>query len=174
MVIRVECATMKGALSCRAGANEVRYYLSGIFIDTDGSIVSTDGAMMFVGKITGEPPAESRVIRVTGTPPLTFEYAEIDDDRIHFWKAGLLLCDVPIETIEGNYPHWQRIANGYTNGECKAFGISGKYLRVIGKIAKPFCDRVLLEPAEDNVSVMRWTFGDKDEKANVYLMPLRV
>ena len=171
-MIRIEYATMQAALACRAANNDVRYYLKGILIDTDGNVVSTNGQIMFIGKVADYAPSEQMLFHVTLKPPAKYDHVMIDGNRALFW-VGEDFVDIRLEPIDGQYPQWQRLVNSYKNGECKAFGLNGKYLRLIGKIAKPFGDCALLEPAEDTISLIRWTMKKSDEKAHVYLMPCR-
>ena len=177
-MIRIEYATMQAALACRAANNDVRYYLNGVLIDTDGNVVSTNGQIMFVGKVTGNAPTEKMLFRVPLKPPAKYDYVLIIGEIAQFWVSDTFVT-VALEPIDGQYPQWQRLVNSYKNGECKAFGLNGKYLRLIGKIAKPFGDCAMLEPAEDSISMMRWTLQRVSdattiaEKAHVYLMPCR-
>ena len=163
---------MHAALACRADKNEIRHYFTGILIDTDGNVVSTNGHALFVGKVTEDAPTEQILFRVPLKLPAKYDHVLINGNVIQVWQ-GETFITVPLEPIGEYYPDWQRLMNSYKNGECKAFGLNGKYLRLIGKIAKQFGDCALLEPAEDSISLMRWTMKKGDEQAHVYLMPCR-
>ena len=178
-MIRINFATMQAALACRAGKSEVRYYFNGILIDTAGNVVSTDGAVMCVGTVVGDPPEENMLFRVPLKPPAKYDHVIITENEAMFW-TGEQFVTLPLEPIDARFPTWERLVNSFKSDDCVAVGLNGKYLRLIGKIAKPFGDCSLLETGVDNTSMMRWTFQRVEdattiaEKLYVYLMPCRI
>lgn len=176
-MIRIEYATMQAALACRADRAEIRKYFNGVLIDTAGNIVSTNGHVMFVGKVTGDAPSAAMLFSMFLKPPAKYDFATVEADHVKFWSKDQFVT-VPIEPLN-NFPQWERLVKSFKNDTTAVLGLNGKYLRLIGKIAKWFGDTALLETGLDNVSVMRWTLKRVEDKktfesAHVYLMPCRV
>ena len=177
-MIRIDYATMQAALLC-AAKNDVRYYLKGVLIDTDGTVVSTDGAIMFTGRSSKAVPLKPLLFTFPLKPPAKYDHVIIDRDTMTAKfvndEGGSVL---PIEVIDHLYHDHKRLTGKFSHGSGGSVGISAKYLTLMGKIGKLFSGYALLEIGTDAVSMMRWKLyqgveGHPVEHAQIYLMPCK-
>ena len=178
-MIRIDYATMQAALQCVA-KNDARYYLKGVLIDTDGTVVATDGAIMFVGKSSHAVPLGQMLFKFPIKPPAKYDHVLVDHDTMTAkFITGESSTILPIESIDGKFPDYKRLVNSFTHGEDGNVGLNAKYLTLMGKIGKLFNGCALLELGVDATSMMRWKiyqgkYGEPVESAQVYLMPCRM
>ncbi len=136
-LIRVEKAHLLSALKFQA-KNDPRYYLCGVYFDSDGSLVSTDGHRIFVGKHSGI--AESTILKFIGHIPKRFEYANIDikNELINYYDDNGVRLDVGIiSVVDGRYPDWRRVINKPPT-RVSEIGFNGDYVSDVFHIAKLF------------------------------------
>lgn len=84
-VIEFPAHVLRGAAVC-AAKNDVRYYLNGIHISTDGSVVGTDGHILFKGWYAHPDEsnyriAENTLLQFTDAIPLSAETVELTFQR---------------------------------------------------------------------------------------------
>lgn len=126
--ITVPTAVLKAALIC-ASTEEVRYYLNGVYVDPKGLLVSTNGHVMFCGKIdlTDVAPFDGWIIpreaikrAVTGYKDSTIEISPT--------RVG----DIATQPVDGTYPDWRRVLPDETSGEVAQF--NPDYIADVGKM----------------------------------------
>ncbi|HDT4814104.1 TPA: hypothetical protein QHO54_001063 [Klebsiella aerogenes] len=170
-MITVNRAEYLSALTC-AGVKYVRYYLNGLFFDSEGFIVGTDGHRLFCGKAVTE--GESVIINVKAKPPTKFNHVVIDTEKRSATfiddKAQEVLIS-PIEIIDGRYPDWRRVSH-FKPGKVEAIGLHLPYLADAAKCSKYFDKKAngVLE-TQDSAGATRIRIG---KEAYMLIMPVRM
>lgn len=164
----VNYAAFQTATSCR-GKNDTRHYCNAIHLDSDGFIVSTDGAILFCGKAESKSD-ESITVAVLGKGPSKFDYVEISttEAKFYFEKTGLL-STLPVRFVECRYPDWRRVTR-FTEGAVNAISLRGDHLHTVVKAGKFYnkkATKIEFQSAHDAVKV---SLSDSDF---IVLMPVR-
>ena len=169
-MIKINRAEFLSALLC-AATRDVRYYLNGVCVDSEGFVVATDGHRMFVGKATTDQ--ETVIFSLKGKVPAKFDHVVIytDDKSAVFVDKN---CDAvqttPIEVIDGRFPDWRRVSS-YKEGKISAIGLDLQYLNDAAKAAKYFGKRRARIDMQDAGSAVHIQLADG---AFMIVMPTRL
>ena len=169
-MIKINRAEFLSAMLC-AAVKDVRYYLNGICIDSEGFIVATDGHRMFVGK--AETTQETVIINIKGKAPTKFETVTLDtsENNASFYnKNGELIQTCPLEVIDGRFPDWRRVSN-YKEGKISAIGLNLSYLNDAAKAAKFFGKENAKIKTQDSASAVH---VELSEDAYMVIMSCRI
>jgi len=177
MIIKVEKRQLLSAQLFRA-YQDVRYYLNGLFFDKDGTLASTDGHRLFVGKYEGRMK-KGVIISIMNKVPTRFSYAEINTkEGLIFYKSedGENLSVGLIEVIDGRFPDYKRIIPKIKAEEhTSVIGFNTEYLSdvlKVGKIINPKYPSVKILMPMDSTSPAVFEFWNKEALAVV--MPMRL
>lgn len=160
-----------GAKICKA-KNNVRYYLNGFYVDSEGFIVATDGHRLFCDKVKTDT-TEGFIFDVKGKEPTKFSYAEISTEtkNISFYTAQeVLLATLPLEIVDGRFPDWRRVAR-VEAGKVEAIGFTMPYLADAAKVAKFYKKDIAKFEFQDSSRGCKVHFS---ETAFMVIMPARV
>ncbi|KXJ01505.1 hypothetical protein AN414_04205 [Serratia marcescens] len=138
MQITVKAAHFLAAFKTMA-TKDVRYYLNGMFFDAkDKKLIATDDHRMFVGEHSGVQ--DSVIVSFKGKPPARFDFAEIDTDSGHAlcYLKGDIVGLLPCNIVDGRYPDWRRLAEGFKAEKTDAIGFNADYVKDALTLAKLF------------------------------------
>lgn len=171
--------------------NDVRYYLNGFHLRTDGTIEATDGHILYQGKYTDHCElTEPMVITIDGKIPasadtVTFNFEEGARQGQCRTNKGKLFA---VDLIDGKFPDCDRVIPGeraiYTNG----LAMDPAQLIRIGQIAgtkEGQASLVMTHGTEHESALFTFGMGIKDKKPvplkdpyaasfKAVLMPVRV
>ena len=128
--IAVPAAMLRAALIC-ASTEETRYYLRGIYVDSKGFLVTTDGHRAFVGRIdlADAAPFDGWTIPMDAAKRALIGYKptmiEISPTR-----CGDIACT----PVDGVYPDWRRSVPTELSGVVAQYNPA--YLADMGKIGE--------------------------------------
>lgn len=169
-MIKIKRAEFLSALLCKA-TNDVRYYLNGLCVDSEGFIVATDGHRMFIGK--AETDQSTFIFSLKVKPPTKFEYVIVEKDskQITFFdKHNSSIQSCSIDIIDGRFPDWRRVSD-YKEVKISAIGLNIHYLNDAAKAAKYFGKDIALIKLQDSASAVHIELS-KD--AFMVIMPARI
>jgi len=140
--ITIEASFVRAASACRA-RSDVRTYLNGIFLDSDGAIVGTNGHVLFVTKGDHKPPKNGVIIDLKGKIPA--KATRIDLMPLSDGVYGLAKCYsenlhksanklIPFEIIEGNYADYKIAMPDGPPQEASEIGFNPKYFSLAEKV----------------------------------------
>lgn len=138
MTVLVSYAAYVGATTAVAKKDH-RLYLEGIFIDSGGYLVATDGHRLFCSAI--EPGHGPHIVCVKGKAPARFHHARLDVEArsVSFFDQDCVqLASLPLSVISANYPDWKRAADGFPVVAVEAIGLDLTYMADAAKIAKAY------------------------------------
>ena len=172
---------LKAALVC-ASSEETRYYLRGVHLSTSGHMVTTDGARMFVARLTERPAADVIVPYTDVVAALKLAGAratEIDIDL-----AANRIGQISFTPVDGTFPDWRRVVpTGLETPSAKDpsdnaahVHFDHRYVGDFAKMAAILCGkattaRSVLHPVSASHPALV-TFGDRADCFGV-LMPVR-
>lgn len=182
MKLTVSAKHLKSAMMCKA-KNDVRWYLTGVLFHSDGSLIGTNGHVMFVGEHSSKIDKDV-IIGFNCNLPAKFSYAEIDiidgceDGIVKFYDslvASKVIASGMVVVIDGKFPDYKRIAKA----ERKAtdhIGFNGGYLSLVGKISSLFSrySTVDLGLNGENGCAFCDMYDPEGSKAAIYVMPVRL
>lgn len=169
-MIKINRAEFLSALLC-AATKDVRYYLNGVCIDSEGFIVATDGHRMFVGKATTDQ--ETVIFSLKGKAPAKFDHVVINTESKSAVFAdinGDAVQTTPVDIIDGRFPDWRRVSD-YKEGKVSAIGLDLQYLSDAAKAAKYFGKRHARIDMQDAASAVHIRLADG---AFMVVMPTRL
>lgn len=168
-MFKVSYPAFQSAIICR-GKNDARHYINAFYLDAEGFIVATDGAILFSGKIETEA-SESIIVDVIGKSPSKFDYAEIDSTSAKFYsgKTGFLSA-LPVRLVDGRYPDWRRVTK-FTEGQISAIGFTSSYLNALEKAGKFYGKKAVKLEFQSATDSCRIALSDTDF---IVLMPARI
>ena len=130
-IITVPTAMLKAALIC-ASTEQARYYLNGVYVDTKGFLVSTDGHRAFVGRIDLGDCADAFDGWIIPRDAIKQALAGYKGDAIEITqtRVGVVSC----KPIDATYPDWRRVVPSDLSGETAQF--QPGYIADMGKIGE--------------------------------------
>jgi len=135
--ILVRAAAFRGAHECKA-KDDVRYYLNGVMLDTDGMVVATDGSVMF--KARGGFNTDSPIIiNVAYKIPAKTTECRF---RILNKEEGILDCLQGVEVIKklhfsiinGKYPDYNKIGKDVEEKDVSEIGLNPKFVKLVSDV----------------------------------------
>lgn len=140
MKVEIDAKLVRAAMAC-AGKRDVRYYINGVYLATNGDIVGTNGHVMFKGQYDiedQEPLKKGVILKIHGTIPagakkVTFD---IPEDGV---TRGFCFTDNDkaflFDIIDGKYPAYEKVIpkpnrKSFTN----TIGIQPQYFSLIEKV----------------------------------------
>lgn len=169
-MIKINKPEFLSALLC-AAKNDVRYYLNGVCVDSEGFVVASDGHRMFVGSASTDQ--ETTIFSLRGKAPVKFDHVCIDTQNktaVFADANGDAVQMTPVDIIDGRFPDWRRVSN-YKEGKVSAIGLDLQYLSDAAKAAKYFGKRHARIDMQDAASAVHIRLSDN---AFMVVMPTRL
>jgi len=128
-IVTIPTAVLKAALIC-ASTEQARYYINGVYIDSKGYVVSTDGHRLFCAKIdVSDIPAFDGWIIPSDAVKRAVTGNKFETVTVTPTQCG----DVACRPIDGTFPEWRRVLPaGDLSGETAQFNPA--YIADMGKI----------------------------------------
>jgi len=170
--IQIPASLIRGAMACQA-KKDVRFYLNGILLASNGDVVGTNGHVMFKGNSAEHPDADT-IVQIDGKIPDSATHILFDFDALICKTEKGKVFSFSIIT-DCTYPQYNRVipalprTNHATGFSCNASKMA-KVETAFGKDAI-----VSVYPATENDSII-FTYQGKDEtlENSVFvLMPCR-
>lgn len=182
MKLKVNMQQLKSAMLCKA-KNDVRWFLNGVMFAKDGTLVGTNGHVMFVGQHESEIESDL-IVDFVCSIPRNFQYAEIEfnsDEKqgvIKFYgqlESNVIGCGMA-QIIDGKYPDYTKLTQKVIS-PCTEIGFNGKYLKLLSDISTLFNPRfstVKLSLNGDSGCAFAEIPNPEQEKAMLVIMPCRI
>jgi DNA polymerase III sliding clamp (beta) subunit (PCNA family) len=145
-------AHLRAALMAQA-KNDIRFYLNGIYLQTNGDMVATNGHIMFLGRHCNTI-TEPIILSFSGSVPARFNTAVVTlrdgmqvgqvEYRGRFDKVvGFGMVTV----IDGKFPDYVKIINKFKPDPVSVIRLNTDYVEIASKISK------LFNPRNPNVDI---------------------
>lgn len=136
------------AMSCQAN-KDIRFYLNGILLESNGRVIGTDGHKIAMTKSDETFDAENVIVNIDGKIPLSADKVTFDFEKMQVTaiketpKNGEKIVKILLFTIvEGNFPDWRRCIPDLKNDELQPIPhINASYLAAASIFAdgKNYC-----------------------------------
>lgn len=178
MKIKLSKTLLESSLIFQA-KNDVRYYLNGICIKSDGRVASTDGHRAFVGTGHENKMKEDIILKISKSPTKKYDHVicDIKTGIVEYidWvghRIGVGLCEI----VDGRFPDIDRVIPKET-AAVDRIGFNAGYLADVEKVAKifnPKWESVVFEfdgTSKASVANLKSPYG---ETAKIIVMPMRI
>lgn len=183
MEMKVSSHHLKSALLCQA-KRDVRFYLNGIYFDSDRTLAATNGHILFTGSYEGTN-AESLIVAVRGVVPskffheavFTIEDGQTDGEIRYIDGSGFTVDKGWFEVIDGRFPITYKDVCKCIPEATGQIGLNAEYLGLAVKIAKQFNPKfsaIVLTMQGSNKSAVIDFKGIDQDRGRLVIMPMRV
>ena len=164
-------------------SNDVRYYLNGILVSTDGKIVATDGHRMIVIESEEAKSFESdTIIKLYGTIPVSahkchFHFIDENSGVVTMTNGHDMDTNktMRFELVDGRFPDYKRVMPKGKREAVESIGLNLVYAGIAGDAIKDlglkFVTAKLCFYGQNNATLMKVR---GIENADIVIMPTRL
>ena len=178
MKIKLKRILLEGALIFQA-RKDVRYYLNGICVKSDGRVASTDGHRAFVATGHDNKITEDVIIKFSKPPVKSYGHVIADTESgiaeyfdFHGLRVGSGLCEV----VDGRFPDIDRVFPKEKKA-AESIAFNAKYLADVEKAAKlfnPHWESVVFDLNGNTSAAVANLKSPEGETAKIIVMPMRI
>lgn len=178
MKIKLSKAVLESALIFQA-KNDIRYYLNGVCLKTDGRVCSTDGHRAFIGSKHNGKLKDDVILTISKSPTKKYDYAEIDIEAgsITYHHDSTIQTGVGmVSLVDGRFPDIDRIIPKELS-PCDRIGFNAGYLVDLEKAAKlfhPQFSSVIFEMNGSTNAASAKLKSPCGDTATIIIMPIRI
>ncbi len=186
MKLRVNVKHLRAAMLVMA-KNDVRFYLCGVYFDTDKTLAATNGHCLFTGMHETEGLEKGVIVNLMAKVPnhgmaeFTFE-GDDQDGIVKFYDPvitdkviGVGLCS----RIDGRFPDYKRVSDSEPSKEpITQIGFNADYLGLLEKITRIITsskfNAVTLQLSSEHGLARAKIHNIENEPAHLFIMPMKV